>query len=120
MLITLLTPDFTFEDDRGSLTQIVSGGYRQVNSVFSKGGTERGGHYHAQNTETFFVVSGELTVTAEKNGETQTARFRDGDMFSLSPGIAHSMKYLKDTFLVVLYDKGVENADGTKDIIPSE
>lgn len=118
MLINRLIPDFTFEDDRGKLTQIVSGGYCQVNAVFSKGGTERGGHYHAENTEVFFVVSGEVKVTAINGAETETETFTDGDMFSLSPGTAHRMYYTKDTVLVALYDKGVEYPDGTKDIIP--
>ena len=118
MLITRLTPDFVFEDDRGVLTQLVSDGYRQVNVVFSKQGTVRGGHYHKENVEALYVISGELTVEASLDGEKQSERFSAGDMFLLSPGTVHSMTYIKDTFLVVMYDKGVENPDGTKDIIP--
>lgn len=120
MIIKRLKPDFFFSDDRGTLTQIVSGGYNQVNAVTSKKGAVRGGHYHKENTETFYVISGEVSVTASLGGECESDVFTDGDMFSIPPFTVHSMSFLKDTVLVVMYDGCVEKSDGTKDIIPCE
>ncbi len=116
-MITIETPDFEFGDERGLLVQLVHDGYKQVNMCYSKGGTVRGNHRHAQNRETFYVINGEMKLTAELNGETQSHTFKKGDMFTVEKNVLHSIFYAKDTYLIVMYDKGVELADGTKDII---
>ena len=43
-MIKILKPDFVFEDERGSLVQLVREGYKQINVVVSKAGYERGRH----------------------------------------------------------------------------
>jgi dTDP-4-dehydrorhamnose 3,5-epimerase-like enzyme len=43
-MIKILKPDFVFEDERGSLVQLVRDGYKQINVVTSKAGVERGRH----------------------------------------------------------------------------
>ena len=48
MLIQLMQPDFIFDDERGSLRQLVHEGYSQFNIVFSKKGVFRGDHYHRE------------------------------------------------------------------------
>ena len=68
MLINILKPDFTFNDDRGTLVQLVHEGYSQMNVVTSKKGVFRGGHYHKINREVFYIISGHFKFTAEKNG----------------------------------------------------
>ena len=116
-MITMLRPDFEFSDDRGDLVQLVHDGYRQVNMCFSKGGTQRGGHYHAVNRETFYIVDGEVVITVSDKTKTETYTFRKGDMFAVEKNIVHSLDFKKDTTMIVMYDNGVESADGTKDII---
>lgn len=116
-LIEKLTPDFTFTDDRGTLTQLVSGGYNQVNAVFTKAGAVRGRfHYHKENKETFFILSGRVLVRAELDGETEEYVFSSGDMFLVNEYVRHDFQYLEDTYLVGMYSGCVEKADGTKDI----
>ena len=61
-----LIPDFRFEDARGSLTQLVHQGWRQVNVLDTRAGVVRGGHYHEIVREAFFVVSGSVCVTLEQ------------------------------------------------------
>ena len=56
-MITVIKPDFVFEDERGSLVQLVHEGYKQINVVTSKAGVKRGRHYHKLNREGFYVVS---------------------------------------------------------------
>ena len=51
MLIEFIKPDFEFADDRGALTQLVHGGWNQVNYITSVAGAFRGDHYHLQNKE---------------------------------------------------------------------
>lgn len=119
-LFELLTPDFQFGDERGSLTQLVHQGYTQVNVLTTKAGVLRGGHYHKRSTEAFFVVSGRLTVEFRRDSEMQTESFREGAFFQIPPYVSHSMRFEEDTVLVAMYDIPVENADGSKDIYAKE
>ena len=120
-LIEILSPDFTFTDDRGTLTQIVSGGFTQVNAVFTKAGKIRGNfHYHEHTKELFYIIKGKILFTAKYNGITEEYTFSDGDMFMVNENVRHTFLYLEDTYLVGLYTTPVEKEDGTKDIIADD
>lgn len=118
MLFEFLTPDFCHQDDRGSLVQLAHSGYRQVNVITSRAGMVRGGHYHKQNHEAFYVVSGSCEVTFIMDGTKETQVFKAGDFFRIAPYVGHIFNYAQDTVLVGLYDNGVENINGEKDIFP--
>jgi len=111
-----ITPDFSFTDERGSLTQLVHKGYTQVNVLVSKQKVQRGGHYHKISKEAFFVVSGSVAVTFKKGEQSEKIIFREGDFFEVFPMTIHSMEFLENCVLVAMYDKPVEREDGTKDI----
>lgn len=115
-MIERLEPDFTFQDKRGALYQLVHEGFRQFNLIFSGAGVLRGDHYHKENTEAFFVVSGSFELTVRRDGTEETYMFQKGDMFLVPPYVTHSFRYLEDTWVASMYDQGVERADGTKDI----
>ncbi len=117
MMITILEPDFEFGDERGSLVQLVHAGYSQVNVVRSQKGTERGGHLHRDNVETFYVVEGAFLLRVWRGTTEETYEFTSGAMFRIERGVAHSFFYREDTILVALYDRGVEK-EGEKDIVP--
>lgn len=119
VLIQVLSPDFQFEDNRGTLIQLVHEGYKQVNVVFTRAGVFRGGHYHRENVETFYVTYGSFDFTAEKGDVREKYHFEAGDMFSVLPGVIHGFDYLENTEVVALYDKGVEHRDGTMDSYPA-
>lgn len=120
-LIEILSPDFTFTDDRGTLTQIVSSGFSQINAVFTKGGKIRGNfHYHEHTKELFYIIKGKILFTAKYNGITEEYTFSDGDMFMVNENVRHTFLYLEDTYLVGLYTTPVEKEDGTKDIIADD
>ena len=114
--------DFSFADNRGCLTQLVHGGYDQVNVLQTNAGVLRGGHYHKVSDEAFFVVSGSVEVELKKSGDTakEKVTFHKDDFFEIHPYIVHSMFFPEDCLMVQMYDKPVEQADGTKDIYPEE
>lgn len=116
-MIKIIKPDFIFEDERGTLVQLIHEGYRQINVVTSKAGFERGNHFHRLNREGFYVVDGAFTLEASLNSQKETYEFKKGDMFIIEPNVLHSFIYHEDSILVAFYDKGVELPDGTKDII---
>ena len=91
MLIEKLKTDFEFQDERGTLTQLVRRGYSQVNVITSKGGMLRGGHYHKLNTEAFYIVSGSCKVTAYKGEQKEVFEFKAGDFFRVSPYVFHEL-----------------------------
>ena len=115
-LLNKLNVDFDFEDERGGLTQLVHTGYEQVNVLVTNKGVERGGHYHKQSNECFFVVSGSVEVTAKYEDTVEVEIFRKKDFFEIKPNIIHSMYFPEDCIMVAMYDKCVELSDGSKDI----
>ena len=116
MLVEIIQPDFQFDDDRGSLVQLIRDGYKQVNVITSTKNVERGNHYHKENIEAFYIISGKFELKLKKDNIEETYVFSEGDMFRIQPYVIHSFYYLEDTTLVSMYSKGVEKDDGTKDI----
>lgn len=120
MLIKILIPNFDFKDERGSLTQLCRTGYKQINVITSVANSVRGGHYHQDNDEAFFIISGELKLEVwnlNVNENKEEYVFREKDMFCIPKNIVHSFTFTRPTILVSMYSKGVELSDGTKDIL---
>lgn len=107
-----LKTDFEFSDNRGTLVQLIHEGYRQINVIISKKNVVRGGHYHKENDEAFYIISGALKV--DVNGQEYI--FKSGDFFGIEANDRHSFYFLEDTTLVSMYNNGVEKANGEKDI----
>ena len=62
-MLKRLKTEFHFEDERGTIDQLIHEGYAQINVITSKKGVFRGGHYHKENEEAFYLISGKLEVT---------------------------------------------------------
>jgi len=120
-LIKILTPDFSFEDERGVITQLCHEGYNQINAVYSKKGALRGRmHYHKDNEESFFIISGSARVIVKNGADEEEYVFSTGDMFMIPRFVRHHFVYLEDTYLIGMYSGCVERGDGTKDIYSDE
>lgn len=111
-MLKIIKTDFEFSDDRGTLVQLIHEGYRQINVITSKQGVFRGGHYHKENEEAFYIVSGCLKVVVED----KEYFFSAGDFFGIEANDLHSFYFLEDTTLVSMYSNGVEKENGEKDI----
>lgn len=108
--------DFNNTDYRGSLTQLIHDGFKQINVLETKKDVERGGHYHKHCVEAFYVISGSVKVTLWNEQEQEIVVFNKGDFFEIKPYIFHKMFFLEDSIMVQLYNEPVENADKSKDI----
>ena len=108
--------DFNNTDYRGSLTQLIHDGFKQVNVLETKKDVERGSHYHKHCVEAFYVISGSVKVTLWDEQEQEIVVFNKGDFFEIKPYIFHKMLFLEDSLMVQLYNEPVENADKSKDI----
>ena len=116
MLVKRMIPDFKYENENGSLVQLVHEGWNQVNVLYSQKGSTRGGHYHKENDEAFYIISGEIKLILETENEHEETQFTAGDMFTILPYQKHSFEFISDTLMVSMYNKGVEYSDGSKDI----
>lgn len=116
MMIEFIQPDFVFENENGSLKQLVHDHWKQVNVIFSKANSVRGGHYHKYNKEGFYIISGSFKLTVWKDGETEEYKISAGDMFVIPPYVFHTFEYYTETVLVSLYSNGVEISNTEKDI----
>ncbi len=108
--------DFQYFDNRGSLTQLIHDGFKQINVLDSKKGVERGSHFHKHSIEAFYVISGSVEVTLWDKNNKEAVVFNKGDFFEIHPFVLHNMIFLEDCLMVQMYDEPVENPDGTKDI----
>ena len=86
MLVEIMKPNFEFKNDEGALIQLVREGWKQVNVLYSKKDSKRGGHYHKISKESFYIITGKIKLL------------------------------LENTIMVSMYDKGVELENGEKDI----
>ena len=117
MLYELKTPDYVHSDERGTLKQLFSEGFRQVNVITSRKGVVRGGHYHVHNTEAFYIISGSGKVVLSKDGCEETYAFEKGSYFQIGQGVVHTFSFTEDTVLVSMYSLGVEMDGREMDII---
>jgi dTDP-4-dehydrorhamnose 3,5-epimerase-like enzyme len=116
MLVTIAKPDFIFENEAGSLKQLVHGGWKQINVITSVANAVRGNHYHKFNQEGFYVIAGSFKLKLRKDDIHEEYTFYAGDMFFIQPNIFHTFEYLEDTTLVSMYSDGVEISETEKDI----
>lgn len=116
MLMEWLKIDFKYQDDRGTLIQLIHKGYSQMNIVVSKAGVSRGGHYHKLNTEAYYIIQGSCKVTAYRKNKKETKVYHAGDFFRIGPYVTHDFDYLEDTVLISMYSMGVELENGDMDI----
>ena len=61
-MIEFIKPDFSFADERGALTQLCREGWKQINVTSSKAGVFRGGHYHKNNKEAFYIIKDRKSI----------------------------------------------------------
>lgn len=116
MLITIMKPDFIYENDCGSLKQLVHCGWKQINVITSVANAVRGGHFHKYNKEGFFVISGSFTLKVWKDNIHEEYIFRAGEMFYILPYVFHVFEYRENSVLVSMYSNGVELSETEKDI----
>jgi dTDP-4-dehydrorhamnose 3,5-epimerase-like enzyme len=118
-LISFIEPEFRHADDRGCLLQLVSQGWKQVNVIRSSKGSIRGGHYHKENKELFYVVCGSFRLVLDRGKEHFEQRITEGMMFIVHADVVHTFEYLEDAIIVACYDHGVNLRHG-QDIFKAE
>lgn len=115
-LYELLDVDFKYSNDDGSLVQLIHKGYCQINVLISREGSVRGGHYHKNTKEAFYVIFGSVEVVLKRGNQSSTTTFKEGAFFLIPTFTLHYMKFPEDCTMIAMYDIPVEMSSGIKDI----
>jgi len=108
---------FYHQDPRGSITGIINTGlWGELNYITSVKNTIRGGHYHKETEELFFIFKGIIKTTFEKvhdnkkTGEAEVRHFNAGDAFLVSCNVCHTFEVLEDSVWINVLSKKIDTA----------
>lgn len=78
-----LLPYKFVDDERGAFLGITRDSWAEVNFIETGAGQVRGGHYHKETRELFFIISGEIDVILDdlKSGKHTEFTVKRGDIF---------------------------------------
>ena len=104
--MTILPPEFEHKDARRTLTQLMSGEFKQLNVYHANQGAKLGNHFHKDTTEWFYVVQG----TLEYNG---LMTLSDGTLFKVTPPESHTLECLTPCTIITAVNRpySQENPD---------
>jgi quercetin dioxygenase-like cupin family protein len=81
-------------NERGSLIQVSTGEWKQVNVLKMNKGKTFGGHYHKKRTELFYVIQGELSMPDRK--------LHSGEAILIEPFDMHTFTACEDSIVLEL------------------
>lgn len=103
--IVRLTP--ALKDDRGFITNVLESDIKHVSVIFSMKGAVRGNHYHKQDFQHIFLVSGKYRSESKQvdipDGRLESLIVEPGDLVITPPMVAHRMTFLEDSIQIALY-----------------
>ena len=107
MKIEKLSP--TFSDERGVITDILSGEMHNIGMITSKKGSVRGNHYHKAQTQYTYILKGKIEMTTkdlrEQGSVPETAIIVEGDLITHPAMVAHAYRALEDTVFLAITTK---------------
>ena len=108
---------FHHQDPRGSITGIINTGkWEELNYITSVKNTVRGGHYHKETEELFFIFKGIVKISFEKvvndkrSGQIEVRHFNAGDAFIVLPNVCHTFEVLEDSTWINVLSKKIDKA----------
>ena len=109
-----IDPYFHFQDARGEITGVTRGmELREANFIRSIAGTVRGGHYHRDTWELFYIISGTIDIVLGTPDGTETSRFQvgPGATFLIEPMELHTFHVLEDASWMNFLSRPIDEAD---------
>lgn len=89
-----------FEDARGVIQDLLTGGIDGVTEIFTRKGAVRGNHIHHHTVQWTYICWGSLLIATQPD-VVQTQVYGAGQMVEEVPGIPHAWKALQDTKVLV-------------------
>lgn len=94
-----------FTDARGEIHNIFEGKLGHVALITSKKGTVRANHYHKQDLQYIYLLSGAYeshSVDIKDLSKRQVLHAKPGDIIETPPMIAHAQKFTADSVFLAL------------------
>lgn len=101
-----------FTDNRGLFFGIVNSGlWEEVNYIETHSGQVRGGHYHKETRELFFIIDGEIDVTIQNLRDNNLAHIiaKKGSLFVIDPFEIHTFKCKTDCKWLNILSKRIDD-----------
>ncbi len=106
-----LKVEYQRKEDRGTLTQVNTGEWKQLNILEIKKGNTFGGHYHKEKEELFYVIFGKVEFVIENEQGTFTETLTKGDCLLTEPYDKHTLYALQDSTLVEVLSSSYSKED---------
>ncbi len=97
---TLRHIESAFKDARGDIYNLFEGQLGHVALITSKKGSIRANHYHKQDQQYIYLVSGayeSYSCDVRNPAKKQILKVRPGDIVETPPMIAHAQKFTEDS-----------------------
>ncbi len=99
-----ITPAYV--DERGEIANVLEEPINHVAIISSKKGSIRANHYHPEQTQYEYLISGRYESYSKnlrkEDSKTEKRIIEPGDMVMTPPMIAHAMKFLEDSVMLNL------------------
>ena len=108
------------EDARGLITNIFEGRIEHVALITSKKGSIRANHYHKEDLQYIYLLSGEFeshSCDVRNPSKRQILNVQPSDLVTTPPYIAHAQKFTKDSVFLALTTRQRESGKYEEDTI---
>ena len=99
----------TFSDDRGIITDILSGDMQNLGIITQKKGAVRGNHYHKAQTQYTYMLKGRIEMTTtdlrEHGSVPKSMVISEGELITHPAMVAHAYKALEDSVFLAITTK---------------
>lgn len=109
-----------FHDERGDITNVFEGRIEHVALITSKKGSVRANHYHQEDLQYIYLLSGEYEshcCDVREPNKRQVLKVKPGDIVETPPFIAHAQKFTKDSVFLALTTRQRESGKYEEDTI---
>ena len=100
------------EDGRGAFLGIInSGNWEEINYIETKAGQTRGGHYHKDTLELFFIVEGVIDVSVHDidGNSRQSLTVMKGSILIIDPKEVHTFVCRTDSKWINVLSKRIDD-----------
>lgn len=109
-----------FTDARGEIINVFEGHTGHVALISSKKGSVRANHYHKEDAQHMYLISGSYeshSVDVRDTKKRQILKAKAGDIISTPPYIAHAQKFTEDSVFISLTTREREEGKYENDTI---
>ncbi len=94
-----------FADERGAISNVLEEPINHVAIITSKKGAIRANHYHPEQIQYVYLISGKFESVSKDlrkgdDAEVETITIEAGDLVTTPPMIAHAMRFLEDSVML--------------------